>query len=858
MPDIISRIRLEAEGADQAAREILKLKAAYEEAATAAKGLSAEVGTGRDDPFAQSIRGDTRTGTLGADNQDILARESRNKLQSDMARERESANSALRPPQAINQSLAVAEAIGQGRGGAAASGMAGGIGSLLGGPLGVGLLAGAALLTGAQKMADKSFSRLENVFGTGMSQRLGMSASDADAQIIGFSRMGVPEQMVQSFFQAASQAGVDMRKDATQGAVNTAMLGSVAYGIDPTAMAGLIGAANRAKVNAENVAGERMLAMAEQSFGRPDVGMFTQSMQGMIESAMGRGVEMTSDTVNAMSVTMAALAQFGGFSSTGAAQFAGKLQERGVAAAGLQKPEDVVAFQAMRDSGMSVTDTMLAMERDPMEVNRRVMEYLKKTSGDNQDLLRLRVQSYLGAGTSMSAVDRFIETHTAMGAFTTTVPEPSVPTVGTLPKSAPLTPTESVSYSIPDSSLPIPPEPAPRIPPEPAPRIAPEPAPRIDRSIPTIRAISEPVPLVLPKSEVTSTSAIPAIPVSGTLGVRPSDISEPAPRAVGKTVSESEGTGTTRIDYDAMANRLGAGRSILADMDTEMQGVVKTYAVRQNEMLKEFSDTLLTITTGMSKAFQDMFGRSTIFDPKSMRPDGTGLWQNAKFPTTITAEQVTATVGTADRLTVENVGVLEIPLQALAQTNPAAAKATLNLMGDIGVASTGPGTSSDAAQRAAAVVAANEEGSKAWKGVQDAQEFLKRSPVKSATNVSRSLEADLSKAKDAPLDQVMGALQYTPRQIVNEVMGSLITGIETDTKANTRKGFLGLGGLENPEANRALGELQKAIVQAFGGLSLDREISIEGMADMLETLKGAIREKGFVYTDGRYEYVGAP
>ena len=421
MPDIISRIKVEAQGADQAAREILKLRDAYVAAGEAARGLSANIGGGGSDPFAKATAaGGGATQGGGNSPADVAMREERSRRYNENVRSRESKNSAMGAfkPSGIQQGFSVAEAMSQGRGGSALGGVMSGLGNLLGGPAGIGLLAGGIAAMGIQKFADSAYGRIQDIFGTGMSQRMGMSREAVDARMLDYSRGGTPIGMVKSFFQAASVAGVDMSRSSTKGAINAAMDAATLLGTDPNALAGLIGALNRSNVNASNVLNPSMLGMATKSFGQANTSLFVQSLQGLIDSASSRGIDLTSGSVNGMAQTMAGLASIGGFSAPGAAAFAQQLQGRGIQAASLSSPEDIIAFSAMRKSGMSVTDTMLAMEQGPEAVNAGVYEYLKQATGGDTDLLRMRMQKYLGPGTTMSQVDRFITTQEEMASMT--------------------------------------------------------------------------------------------------------------------------------------------------------------------------------------------------------------------------------------------------------------------------------------------------------------------------------------------------------------------------------------------------------------------------------------------------------
>lgn len=412
MPDIVSRIRVEAQGADQAAREIRKLKEAYDQVSESAKNLSPSGIGGGADPFSKATAAGGNAIEGGNSPSEVARREERDQNYRSLVNNREQSNQqynkALRP-QGVQQGFSVAEAMSEGRGGTAAGGVMGGLGGLLGGPAGMALAAGSLAAMGTQRLADKAFERLENVFGSGMSQRLGTGARSLDNMMVEAARIGAPQGMVQGFFQAAGTSGVNMGLGSTQGGINAGLTAATMLGLDPNAAAGLIGSLNRANVNASNVSGLGTFSMANQTFGSPNVTMFTQGLQNMIETASTRGIEQYTGTTMKNATTMGALAEFGGFAPQGAVQMAAQMQGRGMQAAKVQSPADVIAFQAMREEGASVTDTMIAMERDPQRVNREVYNYLKRATGGNKDRLRMRFQDYLGPNTSMSATQRVMD-----------------------------------------------------------------------------------------------------------------------------------------------------------------------------------------------------------------------------------------------------------------------------------------------------------------------------------------------------------------------------------------------------------------------------------------------------------------
>lgn len=407
MPDIVSRIRVEAEGADQAAREIRKLKEAYDQVSESARGISSTVG--RADPFSQAVAAGGGAHAAGASPADVTAREERSRMYREGVREREGANlqySALMRPQLVQQGMGAAEAMGGGRTGSAIGGALNMVGGLTGmAPL---LAVGAAAF-GVQRLADSAYERFGQFRHSGMSQRLGIGAMQGVIESTELERSGIPPQMVSSFFTAASQSGVNLRSGNAMDQARIGMVAAAALGIDPSAVAGLMGSLERAGIESGSVLGARggMYAVAEGAFGRADAGMFIQGLQGMVDSMAGRGISVGAGEIQAQARQMAILAQ-AGMSPQAALSFSQQLQGRAIQAAGLHSPEDIIAFQAMRESGMSVTDTLIAMEESPRTVNERVLQYLRRASGDDEDLLRFRVRQYLGGDVSWSAVDTFL------------------------------------------------------------------------------------------------------------------------------------------------------------------------------------------------------------------------------------------------------------------------------------------------------------------------------------------------------------------------------------------------------------------------------------------------------------------
>jgi hypothetical protein len=104
---------------------------------------------------------------------------------------------------------------------------------------------------------------------------------------------------------------------------------------------------------------------------------------------------------------LGAFRQFGELSAEGAVQLRKTAMERGISAAQLQRPEDIIAFQAMRREGMSTLDTQLAMERNPLLVNQRVFEFIEETTGGRDAAIR-KAQRFLGG--TFSGAEAWYET----------------------------------------------------------------------------------------------------------------------------------------------------------------------------------------------------------------------------------------------------------------------------------------------------------------------------------------------------------------------------------------------------------------------------------------------------------------
>ena len=404
MPDIVSEIKLKASGADQAAREILKIKAAYDQTGKAAQDISPD-GVGAKDPFARA------TGGGPARNEALTTRqrEERTALYRRQREAREDANKGYnadlrRLPGMVSGATGVMQQAGAGKMFGAAGGVLASVGSLLG-PAGLGLAAAGIGIKAMGELGGSAFERVQRYWGTGISQRLGVESEDVSGFAIRAGRTGIPAEMINSLLQSASGAGFSATKPGGNVAAQFALEASAMMGVDPSTMGRLLGGVSRAGIGGDKLNYE-MYGMAKGTFGVENVGMFMSELSRTLEEAMTRGVSLTAEQFDRHTGMLGAYAQYGGVSVTGAVAINQMMTQRGAQAGRLQRPEDIIAFQAMRAAtpSASITDIMLQMEENPLSVNRAVYEYLKTSTGGNQDLLRLRMQSYTGGTMSQTAV----------------------------------------------------------------------------------------------------------------------------------------------------------------------------------------------------------------------------------------------------------------------------------------------------------------------------------------------------------------------------------------------------------------------------------------------------------------------
>jgi hypothetical protein len=221
----------------------------------------------------------------------------------------------------------------------------------------------------------------------------------------GLARTGVPLTMVQGLMQAAGGSGAQMNATTVS---QFSMMADIAAGsgVDVGVLGALLGAQQRAGVNTTYAMGAR----GAGAFGRGSLGTFFTELTRTIEDAMQSGISLSQEEVERRANVIAGLATVGGLTPTGAVAMNQMMTSRGQRAGLLQNPEDIIAFQALRKPGMSIAETIEAMEENPTVVNEAMFEHMERASGGNRDELFLRVRRYLGGNATARQVNSFIAT----------------------------------------------------------------------------------------------------------------------------------------------------------------------------------------------------------------------------------------------------------------------------------------------------------------------------------------------------------------------------------------------------------------------------------------------------------------
>lgn len=365
MADITSRINLQATGGDQVAREIGKVKQAYQEAAGAAKGMSASAEGGGTDPFTKATsgvdQGSAAAGRAGP-NQDLHAAASgRESQHRNLAYQNQAF--AARMNQGVRGVGGAATQVfsGDPLGGASSSMMMlGGAGAL--GVLG---LVGGMALSGINRMSERDLDEKRTLY-TGLGQRLGQTNYGQFRDYINSIRERGLGTHLEGYMQMLAQSGG--RFD--PGMADAILQFEQDTGVQSSVLARLMGRMTQAGAEGtaqHRLAGEGRNAMAFQArsaFGQAGMTDFYSTIASAVENAMRSGFREGSDIFTSMYTThaqrLADLANYGGATPLGAQKIFGQVQQSFQrSASGLSGPMDTMAFMALREPGESYMDTMM-------------------------------------------------------------------------------------------------------------------------------------------------------------------------------------------------------------------------------------------------------------------------------------------------------------------------------------------------------------------------------------------------------------------------------------------------------------------------------------------------------------------
>lgn len=437
MPDIISKIRLEATGGDQAAREVRKVKDAYDDVSASASGISATVG-GDYSAFARATAaGGGAPGAPGGSATVTDFDESQRRHGDSVAAGEQRVDATRRSGGSgylglQNAALGAGQQLGGGQAlGAAGTALAGLGGAVAG--IALPALAVAGILKAGQSLVNNEGELWELVYGSGASQRLGVDATKLRDWYVGTRETGVPTPMLQEFMQTLSATGFN----ATDRGALSYMRGST----ELTAQAGVSGSVlgslggTIARSNLQMLKAEGLYDLANRgagAFGKENLDRFFTKLTETLESVMAQGIVLTDEDIRAQTVTQGALAKYGGFSVTGAQAAEEAMRSRGVGAAQLATPGDIIAFNlARRREGMpegeTVFETLKWMETPAggLATTANMFQYLEGVTPDDFNLAN-RMRMYFkekGQDVKYGAIQKMMDTYRGTGEVTITPEE---------------------------------------------------------------------------------------------------------------------------------------------------------------------------------------------------------------------------------------------------------------------------------------------------------------------------------------------------------------------------------------------------------------------------------------------------
>lgn len=430
MPDIISRIRLEAQGADQVAREIGKIKNAYDDTATSAQGLAGvSVGGGSTDPFQQAVTTEehwsgSRRGVVGE-------RERRNNDELQKVRQREGEHRSGGVSGRM-VSGGVGGTIAMSRGdmlGAGQSGLQAGAGMAMGGglmKLVPWLLGGAAILGGGKALAQAEMERMKTLYETGLAQQTGQTYTALRNYQTYFGREDIPLSIIRGVTQGAAAGGLFGRGGSPFGVWEPALKDvtrqAERWGADPAAMGQFLARGRRFGLTTEGMTGEgikssmlteTLVGSLAAAFGHGRVTDAVKGLAGIMEESMAAGVtEGFTDPMWLQDITqkVTQYAGPGGFNLEGALGIVSKVR---AGAGNIESPADVVAMRAWRQPGETLWQAQVRAAQQPKLFRENEFEAVRmRFGGDAEQMARYFSKS---RNLSITEAQTYVQTGLAPG-----------------------------------------------------------------------------------------------------------------------------------------------------------------------------------------------------------------------------------------------------------------------------------------------------------------------------------------------------------------------------------------------------------------------------------------------------------
>lgn len=406
MADIMSRIVLQAQGGDQVAREVGKIKRAYDEAGKSAQKISPKAVGGADvstDAFDRAVTSphQSNIATRQASNAEYDRRlNDRIGRHQQMAASNQQVGRQLRGGAAVSTAAATTAAAGD-----PVSGIGGAMQAMGGAGIAGAIVAGLGMMfMGVQKIAQKDIEKREQIF-TGLGQQLGQNTYvQFREQTKLLQNAGLGTQLM-PFMTSLAGAGGQFNLPMAEQALRF----QFAYGVQAPVVGQMMGRLQQAGVAPEMMWSPAMRSMAEGGFGRAGMTAFYQTLTTAVEDAMGRGFEKGAGTFSVLTSDFARLLSGlagAGLTPLGAQRAFTQMQQTFAGAEkGIRTPEDVWRFMMFKKPGQTYAETIRAMT-DPSAIFEtfRMVEAQAPTEG----ILEQMVASTFGV--SLRLTPNVIET----------------------------------------------------------------------------------------------------------------------------------------------------------------------------------------------------------------------------------------------------------------------------------------------------------------------------------------------------------------------------------------------------------------------------------------------------------------